>query len=180
MCERWRPIAGLDGYYEISDRGRVKRVKRGNRTFVGSILTPAITEAGYQRVDPCINNKPRSFFVHRLVADAFIGPCPEGKQVNHKDGDKTNNYVENLEYVTPSENTFHAYRIKLASNQGENNASSKLTEEDVHKIRRLLTEESIKAIAERFNVCYWTIYAIKRGYTWGWLKEEEEADNVEQ
>ena len=75
--------------------------------------------------------------VHRIVARVFIGPCPPGYQVNHKNGDKNDARLENLEYCTPKENSRHA-RESLGHNfQGESVGTAKLTEAQVREIRRL-------------------------------------------
>jgi len=111
MGERWKPC--FEGYYEVSDIGRVRRIKPGSGTRKGRILNPPISKSGYRDAQVTIRRKTLRSFVHRLVAKAFLGPCPPGKQVNHKDGVKTNNRVENLEYVTHKENALHAYRLGL-------------------------------------------------------------------
>lgn len=84
-------------------------------------------------------NKIRKFFlIHRLVAESFIGLCPKGREVNHIDGDKANNYVCNLEYVTRSENHKHAYKIGLKKvMKGEKHPRSKLSDKDIRKIRKM-------------------------------------------
>jgi len=179
MAERWLPMVDYEGWYDISDHGRVKRVRIGNNTFIGRILKPRPQKAGYLTIVVHKNSVRATYLIHRLVAAAFIGPCPDGKQVNHIDGDKTNNRRENLEYVTSSENALHACKIGLMINHvGEEHGMSKLTEDNVHEIRKLLGTMTHKEIAERFNVSRPTISSIARGDTWGWLKEE--ADNVEQ
>ena len=177
MNEQWRPVVGYEGWYEISDIGGVKRVKPGRRTHVGKILSACAGKSGYKRVILSKNGEKNMFLVHHLVTNAFIGPCPDGMQRNHIDGNSMNNRLENLEYVTPSENTLHAYRTGLAvAPHGEANGASKLTEVAVHKIRRLLEEESQQAIADKFGVARRTINDIARGVTWFHLKEEEEEE----
>lgn len=100
--EVWKDIPGTDGEYRISNHGKVMTAKTG-RT-----LSPAIDARGYERV--CLFKKDRThrYKVHRLVAITFI-PNPENKeQVNHKDGNKRNNSVDNLEWVTNAENMHHS------------------------------------------------------------------------
>ena len=106
--EIWKDIENYSGYYQISSYGRVRNVKTGN------ILTGDINNIGYKRVCLYKNGKPHQKFVHRLIAEAFIPPFT-GQQVNHIDGDKLNNSVENLEWCTGSENMQHAYRNGLHS-----------------------------------------------------------------
>lgn len=95
-AERWLPVPGWETYL-VSDAGRV----RGPR---GGILRQVRRQDGYMQVRLHIRNVPTTRKVHRLVAAAFIGPCPEGLEVRHLDGDPANNHVSNLRYGTHSEN----------------------------------------------------------------------------
>lgn len=105
--EQWRKVEGYNGRYLVSTDGRVKSSKSGR------ILTQGITHRGYMKVHLCDSDKERNVFVHRLVAEAFI-PNPENKpQVNHIDGNKLNNNVENLEWSTPLENVRHSWKNGL-------------------------------------------------------------------
>lgn len=108
-CETWMPIAGFEGRYSVSSLGRIRRLEgkwspRGDR-----LLQPSLSPNGY----PQIRLGRKTFAIHRLVARAFIGLCAPGLQVNHRDGDKANNAVVNLEYVTMLENHAHAHRMGL-------------------------------------------------------------------
>lgn len=109
-AESWRPI--YDGVYEVSDRGNVRRLRAGKGARIGQSLALCFATTGYPVVSICINGDRRVDHVHRLVAQAFIGP-PNGLMVNHIDGNKRNNRIENLEYVTREENAAHAGRIGL-------------------------------------------------------------------
>lgn len=106
MPEIWKPVVGYEGYYEVSNYGRVKRLEtrvnsnRGGRAVREKILKQIITKYGYLTVHLCVDNKRAKKKVHRLVAEAFIPnplnlPC-----VNHKNEIKTDNFVENLEWCT--------------------------------------------------------------------------------
>lgn len=120
MKEIWKDIKGYEGLYQISSFGNVKSLdryiinKNGDKQyFPGKYLTQGISD-NYLKVILSKNNKQRTFRVHILVARAFI-PNPENKpEVNHIDGNKKNNKVNNLEWNTRSENEFHAYRNGLA------------------------------------------------------------------
>lgn len=110
MIEIWKPIKGFEGFYEVSNIGRVKSVDRfidNNGTpqkIFGKIKTPQDNGHGYLWVQLYRNNKGTYKYVHRLVAEAFI-PNPDNKpQVNHLDYNKQNNCVNNLEWVTAKEN----------------------------------------------------------------------------
>ena len=177
--ERWRAVVDYEGLYEISDFGRVRSAIDRKNTFKGKILKQETGVWGYKRVRLYKNGKSQAIKVHKIVITAFIGRRPDGKEVNHKDGDKTNNWLDNLEYVTPSENIRHAYRTGLASQRGEKNANSKLTEDDVHEIRRLLLKGMTqKTIAAMFNVSQQRISSINVGDSWAYLKEEEDDERT--
>ena len=157
--------------YEISNLGNVisnTKQKKGN------IIKQRLTKHGYYKFD--IHRIGQ--YTHRFVALTFINN-PENKPcVNHINGIKTDNRVENLEWVTHSENSQHAWDTNLISrvksNIGEKNGSNKLTEENVIKIKSLLktTNMFYREIAEMFNVNITTIASIKHRKTWKYLKEE--------
>ena len=104
----WAKVVGFEGIYEISTRGQVKRVAGGPGAKAGRILRSARNSSGYRSVSLLGRH---SRLIHRLVVEAFIGPIPKGRQVNHKNGRKDDNRVENLERVTPLENVRHAHEI---------------------------------------------------------------------
>lgn len=101
----WKEIEGYKNYL-VSDEGQIYS------KFLGRCLKPDISIFGYKRVSLRNATGAKHFSVHSLVAEAFIGPRPEGLQVNHKDENKLNNQVENLEYVTPKENSNHGTRTE--------------------------------------------------------------------
>ena len=135
--EQWILIPDLETY-AVSNFGRVKRAKRGNRTQIGHISTPFLSRHGYFRVVLSINNHQKKYFVHRLVMLAFVGVCPDGLEVNHIDGNKLNNRLDNLEYISRSENQKHAYKKGLTPRLfGDNARNTKITEADAIEIRNL-------------------------------------------
>lgn len=109
--EAWRPVADFEDKYEVSDRGRV----RSNRT--GHVLAQQTSNSGYPSVYLWAHGKGHGRFVHRLMAEAFLAITPD-LQVNHIDGNKLNNSIENLEIVTPSENSIHRYHVLGFQNLG--------------------------------------------------------------
>lgn len=109
--EYWIPV--LQGAYAVSNLARVRRQLPGRRTYPGKVLTQIKLAIGYYSVCPVINGKNKTTLVHHLVARAFLGKCPIGKEVNHKDGNKLNNVPSNLEYVTHKENSYHALNSGL-------------------------------------------------------------------
>lgn len=111
--EEWKDIAGYELYYQISDIGQVKRKD------TGKILKNNIRN-GYEYVTLCMNGQRKKFYVHRLVAIAFIPNPKSYEQVNHKDGNKSNNKVDNLEWCTQKENLMHAFRTGLNTPTIEN------------------------------------------------------------
>ena len=99
----WKDIKDYDGIYQVSDDGQVRRILKGGRT------KPVKCKDGlYYTVSLSKNGKYTSFNVHRLVAEAFLERPVGTTEVNHKDGDKHNNNLENLEWVTQKENLIHA------------------------------------------------------------------------
>ncbi len=117
MKEIWHPVAGFETHYEVSNLGRVRSIERyannghnnGLRKLRSRVLKPSVGKAGYPLVTFSVDNIQSSHNIHRLVARAFIPNESNKPQVNHKDGDKTNNRVDNLEWATCSENMKHAY-----------------------------------------------------------------------
>jgi len=107
------------------------------------MLKPTKIRAGYLAVDLSNANGRKMKKVHQAVLEAFVGPCPFGEQVNHKNGVVTDNRLANLEYCTPSENTFHSYRVLGRKHpqppKGELQHCSKLTSDLVVKFRTMHT-----------------------------------------
>lgn len=164
--EEWRPVP--DWPYEVSSLGRVRRTGRSQGARPGHILSPRLND-GYPRIG--LRGGPRQrwdVYVHQLVALAFIGPCPDGHQVNHKNGIKPDNRPENLEYVTPAENMQHADANGLYEKaRGERHGSAKLSVSDVRRIRSMAREGvASKEIAGHFDVCYQHVWDIVKGRKW--------------
>lgn len=125
--EIWKPIEGTDGGYEVSNLGRVRSMKM-YRGATGRIMPHTKQHHGYHAVMFHINGKAQCRKVHRLVAEAFIPNPNKLTDVNHKDGNKDNNQVSNLEWVTPDENKRRAKAMGLLKPR-------KLTDEEKNKIK---------------------------------------------
>lgn len=124
----FKGISGYERYYEISSDGIVKSKDRTQtdslgrtRTWKGQVLNPDIAPNGYYRITLAVEGKRKQAYIHRLIATHFIDNPNNLPQVNHKDGNKLNNSMDNLEWVTVQENTIHAYKNGLINHiAGEN------------------------------------------------------------
>jgi hypothetical protein len=161
--EEWRPVVGFEGFYEVSDLGQVRRVGRIADAQVGRIL--AARGGLYQSVMFGPYNHPTQHNIHRLVAEAFLGPCPAGHECNHIDGIKTHNRFTNLEWVTPAQNSRHASVTGLVAS-GERHGRAKLTEADVLAIRAEGGKVTQQTLANQYGVDRATISYIQARKTW--------------
>ena len=105
--ESWKDIPGYEGYYQVSSQGNVRN-SRNQR-----ILKPRPNFGGYMQFTLSVNNRCHYELAHRLVAQAFIPNLENKTQINHKNGNKIDNRIENLEWCTPSENQHHRYDVLL-------------------------------------------------------------------
>lgn len=116
MQETWSPVKGYVGYYEVSTLGRVRRLPKlltnylgVKRFYKGRILKLIRNPNGYLKVELSRNGKRKQLLVHRLVATAFLRNPQKKRTVNHRDSNRSNNYLDNLEWATHSENALHGY-----------------------------------------------------------------------
>lgn len=165
--EIWKPVPMPEwgDAYDVSNLGRVRRIKPACGSTVGKILKPVNATKGYYQVSL---GRHCNALIHRLVAEAFIGPCPPKHEVNHKNGIKTDNRIDNLEYVTSFENNKHAVDLGLRwRHRGEAHHSAKLTAKTVQAIRELLAQGVRQAtIARRYGLSRSVVSRIKQGKTW--------------
>lgn len=166
MFENWLPIIGYEGRYEVSNKGRVKTLLKNNSKT--EILKPSNHIQGYLRVGLRKDGISKIISIHRLVASAFI-PNPEDKpQVNHIDGIKSNNKIENLEWCTQKENAAHAVLNGIYNSaKGENAGHSKLKDSDIYKVYELLKENKKPyQIAKIIGISKSTINLIVHNKIW--------------
>ena len=170
MQEVWRPVVGWETRYEVSSRGRVRSFSyertngsgSGLHHRAGRVLRFA-NHRGYYFVALCEKGISIREAVHFLVAQAFLPPCPGKRgttngswQVDHRDGNKTNNSVENLRWLLAEQN-------RLLGN-------TKLTPEIIREIRKRRGEgEKLKELGAAFGKSHYTIQKICSGETWGWV-----------
>ena len=160
MIELLRNIAGYKGIYQISNFGNVRSFNNNK----SRILKQRKASNGYLYVNLCMGGKYKSFRVHRLVALEFIGYSD--LTVNHKDGNKTNNNIDNLEWMSFKKNYEHA-KINGLLASGENNGRHKLLWSDVEQIRqKYLTKKSFRYIAKEYGVSKSVISKIIHNKNW--------------
>lgn len=171
--EKWKNITGYKNIYQISDSGNVRSVTRsikrkgkyGKNEIVflkDKILTPSKIDNRYFH----ITLQKKTYNIHRLVALHFIENPDNKNQINHKDGNKTNNYVSNLEWNTSSENQLHSIQMGLRTTEGVKNSQTKLTEADVFEIRKLSHTMNNVQIARLFSVSRINISRIVNRKRW--------------
>ena len=164
--ENWKKIEGYEKY-SVSNLGRVRRDTSSKGTNPGRIMQGGNNKDGYKQVCLSKNGSTKTLILHRLVAKAFI-PNPENlPEINHLNG-KTDNSAKSLEWSTRSRNMQHAYDTGLkTSPKGQYHPGSKLTDDEVFQIKKLLSENlSQYKIAKEFQVSVGTINKIKTGKTW--------------
>lgn len=164
MEEIWKEIPGFKDY-EASNLGNIRSWKNKKK---GKLLRPAKNKYGYMHVVLYDENiKPRPVLVHRAVLSAFMGK--NKLIVNHKDGRKDNNNIENLEYCTYSENSKHSFVIGIQDNKGEKHPRAVFTNDDIILIRKLHDEYKLKqtTIAWLFGKNPGQISDIAKRRAWG-------------
>lgn len=170
--EVWRSHSNFP-LYEVSDRGRVRNLKAGRKYPAGHIHVGQLDKNGYHVVLLRIDGKRKLAKVHRLVVTAFLEEIPVEKQVNHKNGQKADNRLENLEVVTPSENVQHSFtalgRVAVLINpaRGIRHGNARWKNQQIRRIRTLY-EQGVtqKEIARRFKTTQGAISKITRRDGW--------------
>ena len=171
MTEEWRPVLGFEGDYEVSRDGRARRVSNAKNTHAGRPLK-ALPVRGYLRFVFCRDREKTQASAHRAVWEAFNGRIPPGLQVNHLNGDKHDNRLENLAVVTQSENVAWNFRVlgvkpNINPSKGAKNGRAKLAETDIPRIWALRAEgRSQQAIADLLGVSQTSVSRVLLRQTW--------------
>ena len=163
MIEVWRDIRGYEGLYQVSNLGRVKSIPR-ERTK-GGILKPLKDTTGYLSVNLYKNGKIKRYKIHRLVANNFL-------EVNHKDGNKLNNNLSNLEYVTRSQNILHRFRTLKQKTYRKYKNTEWDTKEGINEYHRMYYQKNKKKILEYQKERRMKIQQFKANYYTVERKEE--------
>jgi hypothetical protein len=175
--EIWKEIPGYEGVYYASDYGRIKRLDSVitrklpssdffQQSIKGRILAQNISKFGYCYVGLHRQGKRVMCSVHRLVLTAFTGIQKDGIEVNHIDGDKINNSLKNLEWVSRRDNIIHRCNV-LKKAIGDEHPARKLNSTEIPIIRTYIEKgESMASIGKRFGVSQGAIIKIKHGKTW--------------
>jgi hypothetical protein len=175
MKEIWKDVVGYEGIYKVSNIGNIISCKR--LIFVNTgcfyskefLMKTAIDKLGYVRVGLTKNNKKKLWLFHRVIALAFIPNPSNYPMVNHIDGNKSNNSLDNLEWCTASQNISHSFKNGLSSKLGEKNNSCKLTESQVLEIRKIhLENPETKLIetAKKFGISKQLVSRINLRLNW--------------
>lgn len=172
--EIWKDVKGYEGIYQASNLGRIRSLDRyvireKSKPYFrkGQILIPQNKDNGYLKVNLWKNKQFKNRYVHRLVMESFCHRVDSNDlQVNHKDCDKTNNKLDNLEFVTYKQNIKHAIKNNRRP-KGSECVKSKLTESEVLLIRsRLKLGEKGMKLAEEYNISFQLVSRIKRRKCW--------------
>lgn len=168
-AEEWRQVPGYEGRYEVSSLGRVRSLPNSRRkTVLICKLSPHKSGHLLVNLTRCVGgiHKQKVHWVHRLVLEAFVGPCPVGLECCHGDGNPANNKLENLRWDSHVKNMQDKYSHGT-HNIGEQNPMRKLTVEQVKEVKGLIERgESDESIAAKFDVTKFAIKSIRRGSNW--------------
>lgn len=168
----WKDIKNYEGFYQINELGEIKTISTNFRNVKpGKISKGRPSKNGYFSVSLTKNKTVKNFYVHRLVAQAFLGDCPVRCEVNHKDGVRSNNHLDNLEYVTRSENNFHSYRVLSrvpVLTYGVKHHAAKLNPQKAQEIRDAYSQgnETFASLGRSYGVHWTSVRSIILGETW--------------
>lgn len=167
--ERWLPVVGYEGFYEVSDLGRVRSLRRNTATGLrgGGMLTPAFSDDVRLVVTLWREGRSRTRLVHRLVLEAFAPPCPPGETALHGPGGRLDNRLTNLSWGTPKKNNGPDKVRDGTINRGERRWNAILTEVIVIECRRRRAHgEGVSLLAHEFGVSRPAMSNAISGATW--------------
>ena len=170
-CEVWKDVVGYEGYYQVSDYGRVRSLDRevplgkSTKKIKGKIRKQVLHNLGYPMLNLYKNKEAKGCLVHRLVALHFVDNVNGYQEINHINGIKDDNRATNLEWCTRSQNLKHARDTGLTKQTGTDSSLAKLTKDEVLKIRKTYEKDSsitYEVLASAFNVGASTIGRVVR------------------
>lgn len=163
MIEHWLPVPGYEETHDVSDLGRIRRRKTGR------ILKGSPNQKGYIQVNFHVDGVQKLRLVHRVVMEAFVGPCPDGMEVDHEDTIPNHNALSNLRYLTPKQNIEHSIAMGNAK-IGEEHPDAVLTWDAVRAIRADYAYRKKgrdgPSLAARYGVSKTAVMAVVNGQTW--------------
>jgi len=165
--EEWRDVIGYEEIYQVSSYGRIMRIAHGPGARPGYILKGGLHKEGYRTVQLSIESRKKQHLVHRLVANAFLDCPPQATEVVHKNNNRADNRVENLEWYSRN-NMLNVISGRRPRRCGKLQPSSKLTQQDVREIRRLWPTGNYtqRQLAKRFGIHAPTINKIIHRIYW--------------
>ena len=171
----WKDVVGYEGYYEVSNTGLVRSVDRTVKSrwgtpkkLKGKPMKTYTNRYGYEMIILTCLGKQKHHSIHQMVGKAFMENPESLETINHKDGNKLNNFVDNLEWMSFKENRAHAYTTGLASSKGVRNSKAKLSDIQVVEIVNRYKAGQIlqKQLAVEYGVHLSTIQRIINGKAW--------------
>lgn len=179
MTERWLPVKGYEGLYEVSDLGNVRTYRvQGKRNKVVPFPTYMVarvnSKTGRRNIGLRKGDHRRWFNVYRLVLEAFVGPCPLGMEACHYDGDCTNDRLDNLRWDTRAGNIAdkHRHGTMIGRKAGIRHHNARLNDDDIRCIRAEPFFPGVNhMLAKAFGVGWKHISAIRNGHTWGHVEQ---------
>lgn len=167
--EKWKDVLGWEDFYEVSDKGNVRskvrkgRTAFGERSYGGKILKPFVHLNGYKTVNLTTSKKRMQISVHRLVAESFLGKCPENMECCHNNGNSLDNTLLNLRWDTIKSN--HADKKQHGTwGGGQNSASAKLNEQQAKNVK--YSKKPLEYFAQKYNMSKSGLSKIRYGITW--------------
>ena len=177
MTEVWKDVVGYEGFYSVSDHGRLRSEPRmivdslgRERRVRGRMMSLPANQGGYVHVSLCREGDRKDAVVHQLVLRAFVGDKPTPKHEGcHNDGKPANNRLENLRWDTMTANQHD--RLKHGTDiRGEKCGTSRFTEAQVRLMRKVRSQFTLNELAGIFNASISGVHKAQTGYSWAWMK----------